>query len=141
MKNYSALTPFLTAATFALVANTAVADPIRIQADFTCPIVSMVANFGDYIAGLGMEDVLSVHNPVYFKTAYYPIGVPANLNNYSNASTAYNSVTSTVTCSYASSNASEQPFDLSYFVSNGLGGRIRAQTESTIYIIFPVGFH
>lgn len=141
MKKYSTLTPFFAAAAFSLITSTASADPERVQADFTCPNISMVSNFGNYIAGLGMELILGQHNPVYFKTINWPAGVPANLGNYTNSATSYDSTKATVTCSYASTDPAEQAFDISYYVTNGYGGRIRQQTNSTIYIIFPLGFH
>lgn len=138
MKKHSVLIPFIAAA---LIAGTATADPVRVQADFTCPTMDMVSNFGTYIAGQGMELILSLHNPVYFKSTAYLAGVPNNLSTYSSYSTNYDSVTATVICTYASSDPTHANFDLNYYVTNGQGGRIRNQTNNTINIIFPLGFH
>jgi hypothetical protein len=140
MKKFSLFTSVLAAATLSLVTTQVCADPIRVQSDFTCPSINMVSNFGSYIAGLGEEAVLSQHNPVYFRSHHFPVGVPDSLSSYSNYSTDYNSVTAYVTCSYVSSEPMQLPFDLTYYVTNGLGGRVVSQTSNTINIIFSIGY-
>lgn len=142
MTKFSALTAISTAIALSFSAATVSADPIRIQADFTCPIVDMVANFGTYIAGVGMEELLDNHNPVYFKSNdYVGMDVSSDLSNYFNNGAFYDSTTGIVTCSYSSQIHGDPSFDLDYYITNGYGGRIREQTANTIYIIFPFGLH
>lgn len=129
----------LFAATLSLAATSVGASPLFTQADFSCPVVSQLSNFGDYIAGYGNEMVLSQNNPVYFQTIQWPAGVPDSLNGYYNSGTNYNSVNAHVTCSYASGDGSSQPFDLAYYVTNGKGGLVQWQNNESISLMLPVG--
>jgi hypothetical protein len=133
MKNY--LIPIL----FAFAIGTANADPITHNVDFTCPDTSAISNFGDYVAGYGLEVILGEKLPVYFKTTVWPSGVPSNLTAYKNTATAYDSIQAQVTCSYTSSDSNHASFDLLYFIANGVGGLVTAQTNNNISVSFPVG--
>ena len=141
MKKFYVLPSLLVSAILSLVTTTAVAYPVNNEGDFTCPDISVVANFGDYIAGFGTEAMLSQLNHIYFQTTQWPAGVPNSVTGYANSGTGYDSVTARVTCSYASADPAHLPFDLSYYVTNGRGGLVVAQTNNSINVVFPVGLH
>jgi len=117
------------------------ASPVIYSAHFTCPAINSLSHFGASIAGFGMETLLSQNNPIYFSTNQHPIGVPTNLINYTNSATNYDSVNAIVSCRYSSFSTEEHSFELSYFVTNGYGGLIVSQNNSSLVINFPVGLH
>ncbi|HBD9350567.1 TPA: hypothetical protein KLD36_001946, partial [Legionella pneumophila] len=90
----------LTAITFSPVIK---ASPVGLIVDIYCPTTqggpNVITNFGDCIAGYGMENILSQNNPIYFKSISLAHDVPAQLGNYYNETTSYNSTTGQVTCS------------------------------------------
>ena len=141
MKKYGVLTSLFTAVTFSLITTTTAAYPISNTAYFTCPEVSLLSNFGDHIAGFGLEVMLSQNNPIYFQSNAYPTGVPDTFSNYYNSGTDYDSISATVFCNYTSNNPVEHPFGLSYYVTNGKGGLVQYQNGNSINITFPVGVH
>jgi hypothetical protein len=63
MKNKLALVSVLASAVMAFVPVVTHANPIGVNADFYCPSTqgsnNVVVNFGDYIAGYGVESMLS----------------------------------------------------------------------------------
>ena len=125
----------------ACLANTSVfADPITHPVDYICPNASSLGNFGTYIAGFGSEILSSrTTNTIYFQTRSPLINIPGSLINYSNSGTNYDGPTGYVTCSFTSSNPSENNFDISYNITNGKGGQIQSKTSSTIRVLFFVG--
>jgi len=117
------------------------ADPVNLQIDIQCPIVnsssSTLSNFGDYIAGYGMETVSNQMFPIYFKSG--PIqNIPAQLTNYVNSNTQYDSTKGTITCSYTSNDANP-PFTVMYDLTNGKGGVVTSSSANSIDINLPVG--
>lgn len=139
MKNYLLSSVF--AAILPFTATTASAYPIGHQADFSCPVITAVANFSDYVAGYGSEAILGHTHPIYFRTVLWPSGVPSNLSSYTNSGTNYDSTTALVYCHYSSNADTEQPFDLTYYVTNGRGGLIQSQTNNAISVLLPLGLH
>lgn len=117
------------------------ASPVGLVVDIYCPSQgpNTITNFGDYIAGYGMENILSQNNPVYFKSLSLAHDVPAQLGNYYNEAVSYNSTTGMVSCSYVSNNPTEPRFAVAYTVTNGKGGSVQWQSGNSINIIFPVG--
>ncbi|APF04067.1 TPA: hypothetical protein ACJ5DT_000780 [Legionella pneumophila] len=132
----------LSAITFSPVIK---ASPIGLMVDIYCPTTqgapNVITNFGDYIGGYGMENILSQNNPIYFKSISLAHDVPAQLGNYYNEATSYNSTTGQVTCSYISNNPTEPRFAVAYTLTNGKGGSVQWQSGNSINIIFPVGFN
>lgn len=122
-------------------ANTLVlADPITHIVDYICPAPGVLSNFGNYISGFGSEILSrSTTNTIYFQSKQYLPGVPSSLVNYNNSATSYDAPSGYVTCSYISSNPSENSFDVSYNITNGKGGRILSRTNNTINVLFLVG--
>ncbi|KTD14780.1 hypothetical protein Lgra_0483 [Legionella gratiana] len=119
------------------------ANPLSLIADIFCPVTqgasNSITNFGDYIAGFGTENILSQNNPIYFKSISLAHNVPAQLGNYYNETTNYNSTTGEVTCNYVSNNPIEPRFAVAYTLTNGKGGAVQGQSSNSISIIFPVG--
>lgn len=130
---------YLLSAICTFIACTASADPTAHYVSFTCPAINVVANFGDYIAGYGSEWIMNTHIPVYFKSTAWPSGIPSNLNTYNNSATNYDSVNAQIICSYMSTNTDNSSFDLLYYVTNGTGGLVTAQTNDSIDLQLPVG--
>lgn len=130
---------FLFAAACTLLVSTVNAEPIKHDVTFSCPVIEMVSNFGDNVAGYGAELIFGESRPVYFKTLLWPEGVPSDLSSYSSSATDYDSITALITCSYTSSNSNNAAFDLTYSMANGKGGLITAQTASVISLQFPIG--
>ena len=130
----------LSTITFSPVIN---AGPVGLVVDIYCPATqgtpNVVTHFGDYIAGYGVENILSQNNPIYFKSISLAHEVPAQLVNYYNESASYHSTTGQVTCTYASNNPVEPRFGVAYNVTNGKGGAVQWQSNNSINIIFPVG--
>lgn len=144
MKKNRSLRSLLVLSSLALAPVVAMANPISLFADFFCPgtqgAANVVINFGNYIAGYGVENTLSQSLPVYFRSLSFPGGVPRKLGNYFNQAADYDSTTGLVSCEYASSNASDPNFIVYYGATNGLGGVIQSQSNNMVSLIFPVGF-
>ncbi|KGP64184.1 hypothetical protein EP47_10305 [Legionella norrlandica] len=142
MKKFSTLCSLLLLSTIT-VSPATMAGPVGLVVDIYCPVTqgapNVITNFGDYIAGYGMENILSQNNPIYFKTISMPHDVPAHLGNYYNETVNYNSTTGQVTCSYISNNPIEPRFAVAYTLTNGKGGAVQWQSGNSINIIFPVG--
>lgn len=139
MKKINVLSSLFAAVTLSVASSAVLAYPIYNTADFYCPDISLVANYGTYVAGFGSEDILGQVNTIYFQTNRWIGGVPSSLTNYSSTGTNYESTTGNVTCTYTSSNSAENPFDLVYFVTNGQGGLIQGQSSDSITVNFPIG--
>lgn len=119
------------------------ADPVGVLVDVQCPIVSStsstLANYGDYVAGYGMESVSNQMFPVYFKSGTVQ-GVGADLTLYYNSQVNYNSITGAVTCSYSSYESSQPGFDVSYTITNGKGASVDSQSNNNdIKLVIPFG--
>jgi hypothetical protein len=127
------------AAACTLLATSAGADPTKHEMALSCPMINVVSNFDDYLGGYGSELIFGEARPIYFKTLAKPTGIPNQLNSYSSAGTAYNTITGQVTCSYMSSDASNTAFNLIYTIVNGQGGLVTAQTTNVISLQFPIG--
>ncbi|KTD76508.1 hypothetical protein [Legionella waltersii] len=124
------------------VSAAALAGPVNLIVDVYCPSTQgpmVLTNFGDYIGGYGMENILSQNNPVYFKSISIAHDVPANLTTYFNESVNYNSTTGQVTCNYMSNNPTEPRFGVAYSLTNGKGGAVQWQSQNSINITIPVG--
>lgn len=130
---------YLFAAACALIVSTASADPSKYNLTFTCPNVDVISNFGDYLGAYGTELIFGESHPVYFRSTVWPSNVPGDVNTYASYAANYNALTAQVICSYMSTNTEHASFDLLYYISNGKGGLITAQTESIISLEMPVG--
>lgn len=139
MKKLHGLPSLVSAITLSLASASAMADPMYNVVDIYCPDLSIMSNFGAYVAGYGFEDILGVTNPIYFKSTEWLDGIPNTLNNYANSATSYDSTTGYIHCAYTSNDSSEKSFDLSYLMTNGLGGLVQAQSSNMITIALPVG--
>ena len=119
------------------------ADPTNVSLYIACPETqpgwNMITNFGNYIAGFGMETVFSTNIPVYFKSTYMPSNTPNTLINYGNSSIEYDSTTGIVTCNYSTNVASNPVFSVSYTITNGKGGALESVSNKALSLIFPVG--
>jgi hypothetical protein len=123
-----------------LMSSTTFADPITHPVDYVCPNASSLGYFENYIAGFGTEILSrSTSNTIYFKSIKPLNNVPDSLVNYSNSGTSYDGPTGYVTCSFKSTNPTENDFDISYNITNGKGGQILSRTLNTIRILFFVG--
>ncbi|CAM3044830.1 hypothetical protein LEAN103870_14540 [Legionella anisa] len=121
----------------------AMADPIGYEVNVFCPMTqggpNAVTNFGSYIGGYGMENILSQTLQVYFRSTGSVQDVPANLINYFNDSVTYNSATGNIICSYQSNNPADPRFTVTYTITNGLGGTLLGQSNNSITVRIPVG--
>lgn len=128
---------------FVAVPNIAMADPTGYDITVACPSTqgspNNIANFGDYIAGYGVEFILSQALQVYFHSTGSVQDVPANLINYFNDSVTYNSASGNIVCSYQSNNFGDPRFTVTYTLTNGLGGSVQAQSNNSISVRIPVG--
>jgi hypothetical protein len=131
--------PALMAKTIGITIN-----PTGLNIDIVCPETqsgpNVLANFGDYIAGYGYENILSQTNNIYFKSSCLPSDIPNQLTNYNNDSVKYNSTTGLVTCAYSSINQNEGNFSINYTLTNGRGGVVLSQSNNEINLLLPVGF-
>src|SRR5579862_4897668 len=113
-------------ASFALAPIISHAAPIGVTEEIFCPYTqgssNVITNFGNYIAGYGVANLLSQKIDVYFKSSYFPEGVPSNLSNYLSQSANYDSTTGKVSCTYTSNKVPDPDFTVSYTIVNGKGG-------------------
>jgi len=142
MKNIFALT--LATAFVAFSSTVAFANPVGIDLDIQCPIVqnqsSMLSNYGDFIAGYGLERIKGQGDfPIYFKSKNSVNEIPAKLENYYNSAAEYNSTTGEITCKYASGKG-EPFFEVNYTLTNGKGGKAEFLGDDRINILIPFGF-
>ena len=70
MKKTRILSSLLTTLAGYMISTSVAAYPITNNANFTCPEVSAISNFGNYVAGFGSEVMLNQTNPVYFQSQY-----------------------------------------------------------------------
>jgi len=120
-----------------------IANPVGLPSDIVCPATqgtsNVLTNFGNYIAGYGTQFMFSNSLPVYFKSSAYPTGVPSKLVSYINDTADYDSTTGKVTCSYVSNSLGQPAFSVDYFLTNGQGGIVVAQSNNSISLLFQVG--
>jgi hypothetical protein len=120
-----------------------IANPVGLPSDIVCPSTqgtsNVITNFGNYIAGYGTEFMLSNSLPIYFKSGLPTAGTPRKLAGYFNESTDYDSTTGKVSCNYVSNNLGEPAFSVDYFLTNGQGGVVVAQSNNSISLLFQVG--
>ncbi|KTD40732.1 hypothetical protein [Legionella parisiensis] len=137
------LSSLLMLSSLIVLPEVAQADPIGYETTFFCPMAqggpNAVTNFGSYIGGYGIENILSQTLQVYFRSTGSVQDVPANLINYFNDSVTYNSATGNIICSYQSNNPADPRFTVTYTITNGLGGAVQAQSNNSISIRMPVG--
>jgi hypothetical protein len=143
MKIHNALVLFLLSSTVSLTPVVASADPGGINITIICPNVQnkedMLSNYGDYIAGYGVKQIIFEPNlPIYFKSSASTARVPVDLQPYVNAWVKYNSSTGSISCSYVS-NLGEPSFDMAYTLTNGKGGKITRVDNDRIFILIPFG--
>jgi hypothetical protein len=121
----------------------AMADPVSTGITVDCPGTTlssnMLTNFGNIVAGYGVENILSQTIQVYFQSATLAWNTPASLFNYFNDSASYNSATGVVSCQYQSNIATDPMLTVSYTITNGKGGAVLAQSANSISINLPVG--
>ena len=141
MRNIFALT--LAASVITFSSTVALADPIEINLEIQCPIAqnqsNMLSNYGDFIAGYGLERIKGQGDfSIYFKSNASIKGVPSQLENYFNSGVKYTSTTGDITCEY-SSNAGEPSFEVIYTLTNGKGGKAISLGTSRINVLIPFG--
>lgn len=137
-KKHYPLAGWLFALTLTLISKTTVAYPIGVSVIFTCPCINMLTNSNEQVAGVGTELIFGKNNPVNFESPTSAT-LPNQFLNYNNAGIDYDSVLGEVTCSYVSSVSTDQPFSLSYSMTNGKGGIMSAKSNNTMSIILSVG--
>lgn len=141
MKMKCSLVSMLMLSTVAL--SPAMANPITTGFTINCPgttlSANMLTNFGNVVAGYGVESILSQTIPVYFQSTALASNTPASLFNYFNDSASYNSATGVVSCHYQSNISTDPILIVSYNVTNGKGGAVLAQSANSISVNLPVG--
>lgn len=139
MKNHVKSSVFVA---LSFCAFTVVAAPVNLIMDVYCPMTqgpNALTNFGDYVAGYGMENILSQNNPIYFRSPTLPANMPASLVNYFNEAVAYESTSGTVSCSYMSNMPTEPRFLVRYTITNGQGATVMGQSSNSLNLMLPVG--
>lgn len=120
-----------------------IANPVGLPSDIVCPATqgtsNVVTNFGNYIAGYGTQFMLANSLPIYFKSSGAPTGVPSKLVSYINDTADYDSATGKVTCSYVSNSLGQPAFSVDYYLTNGQGGIVVAQSNNSVSLMFQVG--
>ena len=144
MRKNNALRSLVLLSSLVLSPGLVLADnPVTYGVTVYCPNTqggsNIITNFGNYIAGYGVEYILNYTTQAYFRSASFIQNVPASLTNYANASVEYNSTTGIVSCLYQSSIQTEAAFSVSYYLTNGFGGSIQSQASNTITISLPAG--
>jgi len=92
------------------------------------------------VAGYGVEKVGAATTQVYFRSDSLPAGMPRKLGNYTSSDSDYDSTIGQVTCTYTSSDVAEPTFTVAYYLTNGVGGNILAQSANTVTVDIPFGF-
>ncbi|MFA6301984.1 MAG: hypothetical protein WC627_02485 [Legionella sp.] len=113
--------------------------PILTTITFTCPCVNSITKVTDHLEGNGTEFIIDNNNPIIFKSSDLPANIPGDFSNYSVEAINYYSTQGSVVCTYESSDSSQSPVSLSYFIMNGIGGTVQAHSNNSIMIRFPLG--
>lgn len=134
----------VSASTLAISSPVAFADPNPFTLQIQCPNVNnpvnILSNYGDYIAGYGIEQIQGHEEvaQIYFKSKSNIKGIPAQLDDYINSGVKYNSTTGDVTCAYSSA-VGDPSFGVTYTLANGKGGKAAIAESDRITVIIPFG--
>lgn len=130
-----------------LIATSAMAVPGNTSIRLDCPGIAahgveIVTNYGTYLSGPGLERVGSntATFPLFSGLIQAGLNVPLDLvtAGYANAGTSYDNGSGVVTCSYASA-LGFSPFNLTYTLSNGIGGIVTKSGTEEINLMLQVG--